>query len=112
MENVVQVVNIEKLVEYRSLDNTKCYLLEKESGEYFVIYGTKYCVTVYGSFLHNAISAYINKDRKWSTTESYITSNRDNDNTSKDWIILDENAKKQEISVVGLYIDGEKSEIE
>ena len=104
-------ISLRDITNYRR--NEKCYLIDHEEGDYFVIYGTKYREVI-GGELWDAISSFIKGDVGWKFVERGLRFNRDDEyreGHKHNWNDYNEKVKDKVLDVDRLYIDGEKQVI-
>ncbi|WP_342505857.1 hypothetical protein [Sporosarcina sp. FSL K6-2383] len=92
----------------------KCYLIEHEDGDYFVIYGSKYREVI-GGDLWDSISSFIKGDVGWNFVDKRLRFNRDDEyreGHKHNWQDFNEEVKAKVLDVDSLYIDGEKQVID
>ena len=105
-------MSLREITNYRTRE--KCYLIEHEDGDFFVIYGTKYREVLYGE-LYDVISSFLKGNVGWKFADKRLRFNRDDEyreGHKHNWLDFNEEVKEKILDVDLLYIDGEKQEID
>ncbi|MEZ7170766.1 hypothetical protein [Sporosarcina sp. OR05] len=105
-------MTLRDITEYRR--NEKCYLIEHDDGDYFVVYGSKYREVI-GGELWDLITAFVNEKINWKQVSNRLIFNRDDEfreGHKHKWSHFDNESKNKVLDVQKLYIDGEKRELD